>query len=289
MRRTSRERRRRHLRGFGFILLLCAGPACVFAQSGGERETVSRPAAGASYLGIGVQEVTPQRAHLLGLAAKGGAEVTLLEEDGPAAKAGLKIGDVVVGYNGRTVEGTAQLVGLVRQTPPGRKVKLAVVRDAKLMSVMVTLGERANQPNRAGVGVAGGTQAAPMFVFPSFPAGEMPGWVPGGGMGLLGIEVETLNAQLAEYFGVRDGVLVRMVRRDSAAAHAGMKAGDVIQAVDGIRVANTGDLLNAEATARAGDSCKLQIMRNKRPMKLSVEFSGDGGGQRALPVRLPDN
>ncbi len=272
-------------------LVLAAAPCWAFAQvSAGREKTSARPAtiAGPSYLGVGVQDLTASRAQQLGLAGDRGVELTLVEEDGPAAKAGLKISDVVLEYNGQPVEGTRQFVGMVHQTLPGRKAKLTISRDGKPQTVTVTLGERPSVEARAGGGPGDQPHPTPMFMVPNFPPGEMPGWLPGSGMGLLGVQVETLNSQLAEYFGVRAGVLVRMVLRDSAAERAGMKAGDVIQAVDGISVANTGELLNAEATARAGESCQLEVMRNKRPIKLTVLFRSNGDGERATPVRLPN-
>src|SRR5215472_10919708 len=97
--------------------------------------------AGTSYLGIGVMEVTSDRARTLNLKDVRGAEVSRLEENGPAAKAGVREGDVVLEYSGSPVEGVEQFVRMVRETPPGRTVKLTVWRNGAAQSLMVTVGE----------------------------------------------------------------------------------------------------------------------------------------------------
>ena len=84
-----------------------------------------------SYLGIGVVDVDAERAKALNLKEERGAEIKSVAEDSPAAKAGLKEGDVVLEYNQERVEGMEQLVRLVRETPPGRQVALSVWRNGR--------------------------------------------------------------------------------------------------------------------------------------------------------------
>src|SRR5579883_3216932 len=79
-----------------------------------------------SYLGVDVIEVEKERARALNLKDEYGVEITRLDEEGPAAKAGLKKGDVVLEFNGQRVEGTQQFVRLVRETPVGRNIRLLV-------------------------------------------------------------------------------------------------------------------------------------------------------------------
>ena len=99
-------------------------------------------AKGGSFLGIGVQEVNADRAKELKLADVHGVEITKVEDESPAAKAGLKQGDVVLEYQGQRVEGTEQFVRLVRETPAGRQVKLAVSRGGAAQTITATVGER---------------------------------------------------------------------------------------------------------------------------------------------------
>ena len=80
--------------------------------------------AGGSYIGVMMQEVDGERAKALKLGEVTGVEITLVEPDGPAEKAGLKVGDVVLRFNGQRVEGNEQFSRLVRETPAGHEVKV---------------------------------------------------------------------------------------------------------------------------------------------------------------------
>ena len=93
-----------------------------------------------SWLGIGVVDITSERAKALKLKDEHGAEVTQVDEDSPAAKAGIKESDVVLEYNGQRVEGQEQLGRLVRETPPGRQVKIGVWRNGAAQTLTATLG-----------------------------------------------------------------------------------------------------------------------------------------------------
>jgi serine protease Do len=234
-----------------------------------------------AYLGIGVQEVPAQRAEALGVPGGRGVEVSVVVDGTPAARAGLKMGDVVLQFNGQPVEGVEPFMRMVRNALPGRAAKLLVWRDGTSKTVSVVLGDR--QPG------------TPRFVAaPPAPAGdatggnplfeEFPGWVPMGGAGLLGIEVETLTPQLAEYFGVKAGVLVRSVRHGGVADRAGLRAGDVIVKVEDTPVRTTGDLLDAEATAHAGGSCAITVSRDHKLRTITAIL--DRETQRVTPVRL---
>src|SRR5580658_2523326 len=99
-------------------------------------------AAGGSYIGVMMQEVDSERAKALKLGEETGVELTLVEQDGPADKAGLKVGDVVLRYNGQRVEGNDQFARLVRETPPGHEVKLEISRGGAMQTVMVRVALR---------------------------------------------------------------------------------------------------------------------------------------------------
>ena len=88
--------------------------------------------------------------------------------------------------------------------------------------------------------------------------------------GGLGIEAESITAQLAEYFGVKDGVLVRSVVKDSAAAKAGMKAGDVITKVDETSVSQPQEITRALRTLQAKKTFPVIVVRNHKDVSLSV-------------------
>ena len=214
---------------------------------------------GGSYLGVGVAEVTSERARALNLREEHGVEVTRVEDDSPASKAGLKTGDVVTEYNGQRVEGVEQFMRLVRETPSGREAKLTVSRQGSIQNVPVRVG----------------TRKLPQLA--RMPAVEMPD-IAIRGLDLpraymswrsssLGIDAEGLDPQLATYFGVKEGVLIRSVMKGSAAERAGLKAGDVIVKVDDTKVATPREITSA---MRSKKSLSLSVVRDKREMTISV-------------------
>src|SRR5437660_296693 len=110
----------------------------------GQTPRVSRAAALApgSFIGVGIQEVDSERAKTLKLGQEGGVEVTRVDPDSPADKAGVKTGDVVLQFSGQRVEGIEQFSRLVRETPPGREVKLDMVRSGAPQTATVKVGMR---------------------------------------------------------------------------------------------------------------------------------------------------
>ena len=120
-------------------LWLSAG--ALLAQPWDVRVVISRRA-GPGFLGITIDDITAERAKTLGLAEERGIEVQSVEPDGPAAKAGLSKGDVILEFNGQRAEGTAQFSRLVRETPPERQAKLLVSRNGATQTLAVTVRDR---------------------------------------------------------------------------------------------------------------------------------------------------
>src|ERR1039458_6398268 len=161
-----------------------ARSAAVFAQS-------------RSYLGIGVVDVTDERAKVLGLKEPQGVEVTSVSEGSPAFTAGIRQGDVILEYNGQHVEGGEQFVRMVQETPAGRKAAIEVWRNGSKQPVTATIGSRQERPF---------VFTIPGTPFPPFP--PEPPMVPDTPHDMLswrssalGVETEGLNSQLAEFFG----------------------------------------------------------------------------------------
>ncbi|MBM3775161.1 MAG: PDZ domain-containing protein, partial [Acidobacteria bacterium] len=208
------------------------------------REVVIAGAAGGSYLGVGVADIDAERAKALNLKEERGVEVKSVDEDSPAAKAGLKEGDLILEYNGQLVEGTEQLVRLVRETPPGRSASLQISRGGATQALTATIGSRKSRRF-----VSGGVDEDFRFEVPGMPPMVFDFDWPAGDLSWrssrLGIETVALGDQLAEYFGVKAGVLVRAVKKDSAAERAGIKAGDVIVQIDGAGVSRPQEISKA--------------------------------------------
>ena len=234
------------------------------ARTAGNRVVVTR---GSSYLGVAVVELTADRAKELHLKDERGVEVTCVDADSPAAKAGLKPGDVVTEYNGERVEGGEQFIRLVRETPAGRAAKLTVWRNGGNQTLSATIGQR--QPGVLAFSFDGPeVMAMPsmpdMPVMPAVPAmPDMPRTLMSWRSPLLGIESEALNPQLAEFFGVKEGVLVRSVTSNSTAEKAGFKAGDVIIKVDGQPVVSPKEVSSILQSARAKKTLPITVVRRQ--------------------------
>jgi serine protease Do len=180
------------------------------------------------YLGLYPQDVTPALARQFGLNKPGGALVSGLKPDAPAAKAGLRDGDVILELNGQLVQSANDLRLRISQTAPGTSVKLQISRDGRVQDVNVTLGELPGDKS----------------------AEEKPGESSGGG--LEGVNVQELTPDALEELqlpaGTR-GVVVTSVDPSSAASAAGLDRGNVIQEVNHKPVHNVAEYKQAVSVA----------------------------------------
>jgi S1-C subfamily serine protease len=206
---------------------------------------------------------------------EGGVVIDEVVDDSPAEKAGLKRSDVIVEFDGERVRSARQFSRLVQETPSGRTVKLTITRDGKRQDLQVTPDERRGDAMVSGdfgdymrdlgrdLGQFGDRLAPFNFNF-DFGMPMLSGR-------RLGVTVDPLTSQLAEYFGVKDGLLVTSVAEGSAAARAGLKAGDVITSVDGERVASREDLMRGLRDASSED-VKIGIMRDKKESSVTAKI-----------------
>jgi serine protease Do len=236
----------------------------------------------ASYLGVSVMDVDAARAKTLKLKEERGAEITRTDTSGPAAKAGVKVGDVVLEYNGQPVQDSAQLQRLVRETVPGHDAKLSVWRNGAAQAITATIESRhmamiAGEPWFA-VQVPPMPEIPPMPAMPAMPSFdfEIPHIQTIMQNSILGISGEPLGdeQQFAEFFGVKDGVLVKEVDSNSAAERAGIKAGDVIVKVGDTRVGSLRELTTALRAARSKGSYTITVVRNKKELPVTVTPGG---------------
>jgi serine protease Do len=238
------------------------------------------PFGGGTYLGVYLAEIDPNRAKELKLKEDYGVEITRVDENSPAEKAGLKAGDVVLEYNGERVEGIEQFGRLVRETPPGREVKLTIGRDGKTQKLTAMLESRRSRFS---------LNFPPNFQVPQFYMPDIPQIYTATRSARLGVEAEALGDQLAAYFGVRQGVLVRAVLDNTPAQKAGIRAGDVITKVDGIAVTAPGELSNAVREANAKRTYSIELMRERKPVTVTVMVQGrsEGGVSPVRPFDRP--
>lgn len=237
--------------------------------------------------------------------AAAGAMVDEVEPDSPASKAGVKAGDLFVEFDGERVRSARQLTRLVRETPPGRAVKVTVLRDGSRQTLSITpasgdewaydrLDEAIARMNRRLREVPRTLAFDFDRMLPPEPpepprppraprAPREPGferWFDGA---RLGASVQPLGDQLATYFGVKDGVLVSDVAADSAAAKAGLKAGDVITAIDGHAVVDPDDLVRGLREAE-GKTVPLAIVRDRKPMTVKATIERASRPRVARPA-----
>lgn len=229
-----------------------------------------------SQLGVMVSDLDPSPGS--GAREAAGVKIDEVSSDSAAEKAGLKAGDVVVEFDGERVRSARQFTRLVQETADGRTVKIAVLRDGKRQTVDATPEAR---PFSWSMNIDGdqirreierGMQSMP----DRFDFRVDPNMIPNVRMsrGRLGVTVEALSPQLADYFGVKDGgALVSAVTKDSAADKAGFKAGDVITSVNGSHVRDA-DSLSREIGDAPGTELSIGIVRDKKETTLKATIEG---------------
>jgi serine protease Do len=271
------------------IVLLTSASAVVLAQG-----TPPAPAAppspmafafsfdGNGYLGIAPENISKENMSQYGLSTPRGVGISNVSENSPAAKAGLKKGDVILQFDNEPVTSTRKLLRLVGEAAPEQSVRLTISRNGSEQHVNVTLGERedvsralraiappadlngyfrVNPPNAPNAPNAprvwGNTPEAFAFGF--------------GNNRRIGVTTTQLTKQLADFFGVSGGhgVLISSITDNGPASHAGLRAGDVITEVNGEKVEDAGDFVRALNRKEEGE-VTLTIIRDKSQRTIKV-------------------
>ena len=219
-----------------------------------------------------------------------GVKIDEVNADGPAAKAGIKAGDIVVDYDGERVRSARQFTRLVQETPEGRSVPIGLMRDGKKQTVNATPesgrmtwnGNFGPEMDRA-LREAGRAFRDYQFNIPEmrefrfdnrdYPRGysyRLPDAMPFmRARPQLGVQVQSLTRDLEAYFGVKNGgALVSSVTPDSAASKAGIKAGDVIISVNGRSVVDADDLINKIEDVNG--EATIVVVRDKKEVTLKA-------------------
>lgn len=224
-----------------------------------------------SYLGVDITDVTTERLSALKLKEEKGVEVTMVDQDAPAGKAGIKEHDVILTMNGTTVESGAQLRRMIHETPAGRVITLGLSRDGQPVTVKVQLADKHKE-----FSMIGPKSKDFHFDVPKMPV--MPDIdIPSINMVVVtqsarsGLTVENITPQLGEFFGVKNGngVLIRSVEKGSRAEKAGFHAGDVIVKVNDHPVHDTSDFTH-EVRSRSGSSVNVGVVRDKKEQNLNL-------------------
>ena len=239
-------------------------PAVIQALTGGGR------------LGVSVRDADGDDTKRAQLPSVGGVVIEEVRQDSPAEKAGFKEGDLIVEFDGERVRSTRQFVRLVQETPAERQVQAVVVRDGQRVTLSVqTRSSDTFRYFRDIEPLVGVLPTPPVPPVPPAPPARpapfelIPRWERFfGSSGRLGITVDALSDQLADYFGTKEGVLVTSVSSNSSAAKAGLKAGDVITGLNGNGISSPSELSRRSQDLDDGDEYTLEVVRDKKTMTL---------------------
>jgi serine protease Do len=206
------------------------------------------------WLGVEIQEVTADLAQSFGLPKPEGALVASADKEGPASKAGIERGDIVLSFNGHPVNDEHELPALVAQTPINQKVPVEVMRNGKKMTLEVTIGER-KEPQVASA------------------KAEEPG-------GNWGMQVGDITPEIAQQFHLETnkGVVIRKVSPDSPAAEAALQPGDVVLEVDHDKVGSVADFVAKAKDAQAKKKSALLLVQRQGATLYTVIKSGQARG-----------
>jgi serine protease Do len=224
---------------------------------------------GGAFLGVSTEDISKENMARYNMREVRGVGVTEVVKDSPAEKAGLRTDDVILRFDGEAVTSVRKLTRLVSESSPDQSVRLTISRGGAEQEIAATLSKhdmrgiwRAN----AGDQIFRGLGKDFPFNWGEFDHGD---FVFAFGNRRIGASTQSLSKQLAEYFGVQEGVLVTSVSENSPAAKAGLKAGDVITAIDGEKVSSPGDLTRALGKKETGD-VSLTIVRDRSSRNVTV-------------------
>ena len=254
------------------VVLLGALPGGLSAQPGSQPFVFyGEEPWGGSYLGVDTRDITPDRVTVLHLKDETGVEVTMVDQDAPAGKAGLKEHDVILSVNDQRVESVEQLRRLIREVPVGRTVSLAVSRDGQQMNIKAALAERNKMMSNHDWNLNMPAMNVPAINIPAINIPQVGPIVVYTSPVRSGLMIENLTPQLGLYFGVKDGngVLVRSVDKGSHAEQSGFRAGDVIVKVNGSPVNDCTDFTRVVRERKEGKAA-VTIMRDRKEQNLTL-------------------
>jgi len=262
---------------FATLLLLVATPQLLAQPSSHPYVFYSEDESGSSYLGVQTQDVTADRIGPLHLKEERGVEITTVDQDAPASKAGLKEHDVILSVNDQKIESVEQLKRVIREIPAGRTISIGISRDGQPMTLKAQLAERDKMEMDRSFNFT--MPPMPPINVPAIhiPPINLPDMDFAGGIVVMhsparsGLMVENLTPQLGDFFGVKNGsgVLIRSVEKGSPGEQAGFRAGDVVVKIDGSAVNDCSDFTRL-LRKRTANKASVTVMRDRREQTLTL-------------------
>jgi C-terminal processing protease CtpA/Prc len=233
---------------------------------------------GGAFLGVGAEDISKENMARYGMREVRGVGVTQVIKDSPAEKAGLRKDDVILRFDGESVTSVRKLTRLVSESSPDQSVRLTVSRGGSEQELSATLAKHKLDNVFGSITpriFRGGDNDDAIRVFPgqnwppSIGGGDGPLIFSMGANRRIGVGTQALTKQLADYFGVSGGVLITSVTENSPAAKAGLKAGDVITAIDGEKVSSPGDISRGLSKKETGE-VSLTVVRDHNTRTVTV-------------------
>jgi len=196
------------------------------------------------YLGVTIQKITPEIAESLGTNQSSGALVADVAKAGPAERAGIKTGDVIVEFNGKEIKDSGELPLLAARTAPGKQAQLKILRNGKELTLPLTVGE--------------------------FKEREV---VAAAENGDLGLAVQSVTPNMAAELGLEraEGLVITSIKPGSAANEAGLQRGDVIVEINRRPVRNLSDYNRVVEKTEKGKSVLFLVRRGEGSLFLALK------------------
>lgn len=235
----------------GVLVMSLLGSAPAMAQHGDS-----------AFLGISSRSLSGEEARDAGLPSRDGALLETVYEGTAADRAGLREGDILLKFGNQKIYDDRDLTDMIHRRQPGDAVAITLVRNDEEMTVNTKLGSRRDFDSSKG----------PTDGWSRFwdGVGEIFGHDSGDGP-RLGVHVEELGEQMADYFGVdkRGGILLTHIVADSPAEEANLMAGDVVVSIDGSKIRRSGDISRA-LRGKFGETVEVTVVRRGERTGISV-------------------
>jgi len=242
---------------FTIILVILIGGAVLVSQAGEKKK---------AFLGVVLTNLDDDLCKTLNYKGDG-VFVKQVVDDSPADDAGIKEGDIITKFDGKTVSDEANLRKLIKDHSPGDKVDIVVMRDGISQTLKAELGKN------KGLEIITDLGGDPMCALRLIEPGLGSIFCLGEDRGFLGLKLQDMSDQLAEYFGVKNGALVGEVVKDSPAEKAGIKAGDIITEFDSKRVDDQDDLHYYLKKTKPDEEYSLKLSRKGAAMTVKVKLA----------------